>query len=277
MRLLHETEMLRLRACRHGVFAYPKADRHIGRSLDLYGEWVESELELLSALVPVGGLVVDVGANLGTHTIGLARRVGPTGAVLAFEPQRYLSQLLVTSVTLNDLGWVRVIHGAVGASPGTVVVPDIDYAQPGSYGALALGSWEQGEKVAVFTIDGLELGRCSLLKVDVEGMELAVLEGAKKTLARLRPIVFVENNHAEGAPEVVQLLQGAGYALGWFFSPFFRKDNFAASTEDVFGGTVDANMVGVPLADAAVLRSLVPVEGPRDTAKAALGRLGRTQ
>jgi FkbM family methyltransferase len=192
--------------------------------------------------------------------------------VYAFEPQRFVHDLLCASVALNALSWVTVEHAAVGSDLGSVLVPDIDYGVAGNFGGLRLGSWAQGEAVRVITVDSLQPGACSLLKVDVEGMELAVLSGARDTLRRHHPVVYVENNSAQGAAPVVELLQAHGYALFWHFSAFFRPNNFAGHPHDLFNGLVDANMVGVPAASASVLRSLQPVESPVDTAQAALSR-----
>ena len=73
---------------------YNVNDDYIGRSLDIYGEFSEGEIEAFSLLVHPGDIVLDVGANIGSHTIWFAQAVGPTGGVMAFEPQRLLFQTL---------------------------------------------------------------------------------------------------------------------------------------------------------------------------------------
>jgi FkbM family methyltransferase len=272
MKLIHEAGLIRVRQCRHGAMAYPTTDAHVGRSLDTYGEWAESELQLLGALIKPGDVVVDVGANLGTHAVFFAQKVGPGGAVFAFEPQRLMHQLLNTNATLNGLTSLRAIHGAVGATPGALVVPDIDYSAPGNFGGLRLGDWKQGETVPVFTLDALGLRKCALLKIDVEGMEGAVLDGARAFIAGTKPVIFFEHNAIGGAPEVIERLLKHEYACFWHFSPFFRPDNFAGQAEDLFGGLLDANVIAVPRAVAGALRSLEPVTSATDTAAAALDR-----
>jgi FkbM family methyltransferase len=275
MELLLEAGEVRVRRCRHGVMAYHRLDAHVGRALDTLGEWAEAELELLALFLRPGAVAVDVGANLGTHALCFARAVGPSGAVLAFEPQAVMHQLLCATLVLNGQLHARAVQAAVGARAGSIVVPAIDYRAGGNFGGLALGAFTEGERVPVVTLDGLSLGRCDLLKVDVEGMEGAVLEGAQATLARCHPVVYVENNGPKGAPEVVQLLQGLGYTLRWHFSPFFRADNFAGATVNPFGPQVDANMLAVPPALASAVTALAPVEGPTDTAAQALERAQR--
>ncbi len=263
---------MRVRSCLHGAMAYPTTDAHVGHSLDTYGEWAESELQLLGALLQPGDVALDVGANLGTHAVFFAQRVGPSGSVFAFEPQRVMHQLLSANATLNGVTWLRAFHAAVGAAPGALVVPDIDYSSPGNFGGLRLGAWDRGETVPVFTLDALGLEKCALLKIDVEGMEGAVLDGATRLLTSARPVVFFEHNATGGAPEVIERLLRHEYTCFWHFSPFFRPDNFAGVKQDVFGGLVDANVIAVPHALAAALQALEPVHSPTDTAAAALER-----
>jgi FkbM family methyltransferase len=272
MKVLLEAGLFRVRQCRGGPMAYPTTDAHVGRALDTYGEWAWDELALLGALLKAGDVAVDVGANLGTHAVAFAQKVGPTGAVFAFEPQRVMHQLLCTNATLNGLTWLNAVHGAVSDQSGGLVVPDIDYSQGGNFGGLALGAFTRGETVPVFALDGLGLPRCALLKIDVEGMEAQVLDGARALIAASTPVIYLEHNKPDGAPGVIERLLAAGYTCAWHFSPFFRPDNFAGVKEDVFGGLVDANVIAVPSALAQVLRSLEPVASPADTAAAAFAR-----
>src|SRR5215831_3472721 len=104
--------------CRHGTMIYLKRDQYIGRSLDLYGEFSEFEGEIFSQWLRPGQSVIEVGSNIGAHTLHLAKLVGPQGTVYAFEPQRLLFQLLCANVTLNERFNVRTYHGAVGREAG---------------------------------------------------------------------------------------------------------------------------------------------------------------
>lgn len=273
--LIHEAGLVRIKRCRHGAMAYLRTEPHVGRSLELYGEWAEHDLQLLGLLISPGDVVVDVGAFIGTHAVRFAQLAGPTGAVVAFEPQRLPHQLLATNAMLNGVTTLRALHGAVGAASGAITVPDIDYAAEGTFGGLRLGSWTEGETVPVFALDALDLARCKLVKVDVEGMEAKVLDGARDLLARTRPFLYVEHNAPEGAPDVIERLLSLDYVCAWHFSPFFNAANFAGVKEDVFDGMLDANVIAVPRAHAAVVHAFDPVQGPTDTAPAALAR--RTQ
>lgn len=114
MRVFYERVLTRARQCRHGAMAYHPRDSHAGRSLDLYGEWEESELSLLGNYLRTGQVAVDVGANAGTHSIFFAERIGSSGAVLAFEPQRVMHRLLCANFALNGHVNGHAVHAAVG-------------------------------------------------------------------------------------------------------------------------------------------------------------------
>ncbi len=252
--------------------AYLVNDEQIGRALDVYGEWAEGELELLKVFLKPGAFAIDAGANIGTHALFFAQAVGPTGGVFAFEPQRVIHQLLCANFALNGCYNTRAFHAAVGANIDAVTVPEIDYSEPGHFGGLALGEYTEGEAVPLLTIDGLDLPKLDLMKIDVEGMEHAALRGATATIKKHKPVIYLEHNTPKGAPEVVSMLTGLGYSLHWHFSPFFRPDNFAKNAENVFGPMVDANVIAVPPAYVGAVASLPKVSGPSDTALEALRR-----
>jgi FkbM family methyltransferase len=87
--------------CRHGVMAHFAADQCVGLSLREYGEWAEDEIALLAPYVSTGATVLDVGANVGTHTLAFARLAGPTGRVLAIEGHPETFALLSYNVVEN--------------------------------------------------------------------------------------------------------------------------------------------------------------------------------
>jgi FkbM family methyltransferase len=270
-----------MKACRHGDMLFNVNDRHIGRSLDLYGEWAEAELELLGLLIKPGDTVIDVGANLGTHTVFFAQKAGPDGAVFAFEPQRVVFQLLCANLALSGLTNVHAFQAAVSRQTGTIVVPDILYGAAGNYGGVSLGGGREsagsaagraagapdarGEPVPVVTLDGLALERCRLLKIDVEGMELEVLEGGRALVEAARPVIYVENNDAARSPALIDWLLGRGYHLFWHVSRFFNPRNFAGNPDNVFANLADLNMIGVGPELAPVFGRFPRVTGPDDS------------
>ena len=186
----------RTKDCRHGRFMYLLNDAYIGRSLDVYGEYSEGEIDLFRQLLRPGDVAIDVGANIGALTVGMARLVQPGGAIVAFEPQRAIYDILCNNLRLNNLANVTAYCRAVGSEAGVIRVPPLDYGQMENFGGVALGG-SQGEQVAVVTLDSLGLSRLRLLKVDVEGMEFEVVTGARATIQRLQPALYIENDRAD--------------------------------------------------------------------------------
>ena len=128
-----------VKKCRHGLMMYNVNDSFIGRSLDLYGEWCEAEAEILGQVVKAGDVALDVGANIGTHTVFLAKAVGDKGLVAAFEPQRLVFQTLCGNVALNGLTNVTCMLAAVGKERGQVRIPTLDPRAALNFGAVQAG------------------------------------------------------------------------------------------------------------------------------------------
>jgi FkbM family methyltransferase len=238
----------RLKQCRHGRMLYNRHDIYVGRSLDLYGEYSEGETEMFAQIVGVGDLVIEVGANIGTSTVWFGKQVGPSGGVLAFEPQRAVFQMLCANISLNALTNVSCFQQAVGAARGGINVPMLDPNAPNNFGGLELtsASAPRGQQVPLIRLDDLPLSRCKLLKVDVEGMELPVLQGAAGMIGRLRPILYVENDREKLAVPLVQFIDSLGYDAYWHRPPLFSPNNFFGNADNVFGDIVSINMVCVP-------------------------------
>ena len=181
---------------------------------------------VLSALSP-GAVAVDVGANKGAYLYWMRRAVGESGEVFAFEPQAVLAGYLRAVAARMRWSNVRVRDCAISDSTGTgtLHVPG-ERDSPGASleeAILAVSACRE-EACAVDTLDRqLEgAGRIALLKVDVEGHELAVFRGAERTLAQSRPTLLFEcearhlTRHTQS--DVFAFLEERGYT-GSFFSP----------------------------------------------------------
>jgi FkbM family methyltransferase len=193
-----------------------------GRAID------HSEIELLAALLglaPPDPVAVDVGANFGAYTLRLAAAAGPRGRVHAFEPQRVLCNMVAGSAALNGFCNVICHAAALGATEGEVELPQFDYNQPLNFGSIEFGPEQREalhqtrghdpalrEFVPVTTLDRLALPRLDLLKIDAEGMEMAVLDGAGETLVRHRPVLYVEFLKSDRAALLARL-RGRRYTL----------------------------------------------------------------
>ncbi|MDO9710003.1 FkbM family methyltransferase [Paracraurococcus lichenis] len=153
-----------------------------------------------AAVLPADGVALDIGANIGLSALALAPVV-PRGRILAVEPSPRTHAALRETVAANGLGErVAVEAVALGAAPGVAEF----HAAEHSAGAHLLDPATLGGeslprvRVPVETVDALVarhgLARLDFMKVDVEGFETEVLDGAKATLARFRPVVFAEFN-----------------------------------------------------------------------------------
>jgi FkbM family methyltransferase len=177
---------------------------------------------VLEAFLGSGSTFVDVGANIGVYTAWASRCVGSSGRVFAFEPVPATRLHLDRVVALNSLGNVRVVPKALGAGPGTVSLWVVPHAS-GLTSAIAPVDESSARPVEVplSTLDD-ELSAAggsspALVKIDVEGFEMAVLEGAVRTLAADDgPAVVFETQH--------EMLDRAGVRFadvpGWFEDRF---------------------------------------------------------
>lgn len=248
---------------RHGLMLTNRHDELVGRSIDLYGEYSAGEAELFQQLVRPGHVAVEVGANIGAHTLLLSRRVGERGMVYAFEPQRVLFQMLCANLALNSRTNAVCRCEALGDRPGEIIVPPIDYSRDNDFAALRLGQFSTGERVPLVTLDSLNLPRCDFLKVDVEGEELAVIRGAVQTIVRCRPVLYMDADSPGRSPgELIEQLLSLGYRLYWYVTRLFNPANYFHNSANEFGQLVTANVLGVHSSVSANIQGLRPIAGP---------------
>jgi FkbM family methyltransferase len=246
---LVENRHIAVKHCRHGLFMYSRNDAFVGRGLDLYGEWCDFEIQAMRPHVKLGDTVIDVGANIGTHTVAFANMVGPTGTVHAFEPQRRLYQMLSGNVALNALEPVYCHQAAVGDAMGEMQLPalpspDVTF----NFSAVSLMQDDKsGDTVPLVTLDSLELAQCSMVKIDVEGMETLVLAGAKRLIETCKPVIYVENNDQETSARLAKMLPEIDYVGFWSVHPYYDVRNYYSNTVDVWQNVVWAsNLICAP-------------------------------
>jgi FkbM family methyltransferase len=235
-----------LKPCRHGKMLFLKHDTYVGRSLDAYGEWSELECKVFGAIVRKGDIVVEAGSNVGAHTIQLAKLVGPAGKIVAFEPQRLLFQILCANLALNEMFNCYAYQAAVGSAAGILKVPQLDLYATQNFASLSLGHAGEGMDVPVIALDSLDLPSLRFLKADVEGMEIEVLQGARRTIEKHRPILYLENDRRENSPALITLVFELGYDIYWDAPPIFNPNNFNGNADNIFKNTVSINIVCIP-------------------------------
>ena len=248
---------------RHGPMLVNRNDQYVGASLRKYGEYSRGESDLFRRFLRPGMLVVEAGANIGVHTVELSRLAGPTGSVVAFEPQRIVFQTLCANLALNSCANVHAYQAAIGDHVGEITVP---FHAPDSFvnfGGVSLVGATQGERVPLRTIDSFGLPACHLLKLDIEGMEVEALRGAAETIRQFRPLLYVENDRQERAGELVGLLASWDYQLYWHRPWLFPgTDNFAGDPENLFGAIVSSNVLCIPAELNIDIRGLERVTSP---------------
>ncbi len=247
---------------------YSANDAYIGRSLRTYGEYCEDDIRLFQKVVRPGNTVLDVGANIGAHTVFFANAVGRTGRVVAIEPLRSNFQMLCANLTLNGLDQVEPVHMAVGRKAGTVQVPRARLMNVGNQGAFSLKDpLPDGatlDTVPMTTVDALNLESCHFIKIDVEGMEEEVLQGAVATLKRHQPFLHLENNRKDQSPALIQALFDMDYACFWHPSRYFDPENYFGVEKNIFQKSIELNMVAVPRLVAHIVDGMPSVKSPDD-------------
>jgi FkbM family methyltransferase len=184
-------------------------------------------------------VVVDVGANIGVLSLTAAGVVGQGGRVVAIEPNERIFSFLAANVARNGAPQVSCLKSAVGSSTGVLRMTDLrsdDFNAVIPDGQSLDGS---ARTVQSNRLDDLldAVERIDLLKVDVEGFELPVFNGAEKVLARTECIYFECSRahcrrYGYSPSDVVQFLEAQGFSL------YRWRDHRAMPIADV--GTVGA-------------------------------------
>jgi len=217
------------------TFALPSADDHISKTL-LAGQFYEqSMLEALEPALKPDDLIVDAGANIGNHTLFFAKVLGCR--VEAFEAVASTAELLSLNVRSNDVAdQVHVHVVALGDKGGQASIAHYD---PSNVGATALEVNPSGE-IPVCRLDDVITQRpVRLLKIDVEGMDLAVLKGARKILEEDRAWVICEAG-SKPAYEAIRL-----YMVELGYSPtavYNATDSYLfvpSRSDEEFRGLID--------------------------------------
>jgi FkbM family methyltransferase len=184
-------------------------------------------------------LFYDIGANIGTHTVALAKTLGDKIQVRSFEAQRQMYYLLCGNVAVNGLDNVICHHNAVSdVADNTMAIDLPDYNMPNNFGGLELVAPQrsdnkymtktQNELVTTITIDQFDEA-VDFIKLDIEGMEHLALAGGINVITKYRPICFVEmyKTDIEAVKKFYKDLDYLAYAHkpdDWVFFP--RESQF---------------------------------------------------
>src|SRR5215475_1961537 len=171
-----------------------------------------------------GVVAIDCGANIGVHTIEWAKAMAGWGSVLSIEAQERIYYALAGNIAINNCFNAIAVHAAVSNESGVMQIPSPNYFVPSSFGSLELRQRSNTEfigqpidyqntvNVRKLALDEFGLPRVDLIKIDVEGMELEVLDGAAKSIERSCPIMLIEKIKAD-ATQLRQWLEARGYVV----------------------------------------------------------------
>lgn len=231
-----------VQATRKGITWGLDLSEAIDFNIYLTGEYEGELAEKMRAHLKEGDIVLDVGANVGGHTLPLSKLVGESGHVFAIEPTDFAFEKLQTNLRLNPSLQSRVTPAKVFLSDSKKESPKEVSASWSINGSLSsghrnpldMGYSKSVENASVMTLDEFihlsEITRLDAIKIDVDGNEVQVLKGAEKTLKTFSPLIFIEFSpiHYEGQSstfiEQVELLTQHGYAF-----------------KDVFGNDLPSN------------------------------------
>jgi FkbM family methyltransferase len=158
----------------------------------LHGNWEDAEVNFMLSCLQPGDGMIDAGANIGVYTIQAADAVGETGKVYAFEPMRKTFDMLLRTVSANGFeNRCMLFNEGLGASMGSGSFHLSSHAtNPGS-SFISVGM--EGDHIQIRPIDSIDYA-CPIrfIKIDVEGFEPHIINGARQTIAKYAPIILTE-------------------------------------------------------------------------------------
>lgn len=178
-------------------------------------DWFEDEIGFVRQILQVGSKAIDIGANFGVYTLSMARCVGPQGRVWAYEPASTTADALNASVALNGFSQVSVERCAVSSAPGQAQLQLQDNAELNAL-VREVAAGVRTETVPLVTLDD-EMRRhdwagLAFIKIDAEGEEVNIIQGAHRFLAELSPLVQFEIRDGTAMKlDVVFALGALGY------------------------------------------------------------------
>lgn len=216
----------------------------IDSTLYYEGAWEPETVAALRRLIKPGQIVLDIGANMGCHTLLMAQLVGETGQVVAFEPMSAAYAKLVRNIQLNRFSNIVAEKTGLSSSDGET---EIAFATSWRLDLKSDGA--RAERVSFMTLDGYVaahshlFSRLDCIKLDVDGFEEAVLRGARDTLLSYRPVILMEiGTDSMGA---VRYLQSQDYSFVTESGAEILPDHI--SVPETPGRRPTVNIVAVPI------------------------------
>jgi FkbM family methyltransferase len=184
-----------------------------------------------------GDCFYDVGAHIGFYSMIAARLVGQAGHVIAFEPDADNAKTIRENAAKNGFPGISVVCAAMSDRDGIVRFFQPSHGDQSRMSGMVIRENLSGIREAeIHSCPAVSLDNfCSLhptpnlVKIDVEGAELQVLEGAQSLLREKKPVLIIEVHHQQGLPAICSLLSGLGYILESVGQKAGEAQNFVAS------------------------------------------------
>jgi len=236
---------IRTKQCKHGKFSYFTNDTIIGQSLELYGEYCEQEFMVMSHLINPTDYILDIGANIGLHTVWFAKHAFQ-GHVSSFEPNEFNRQLLVQNLRQNHSMNAEVYTNVVGDRVGSCFISSYSPNIPGNYGECSVLENRNGafHAAQMVTIDSLKPVKCDFMKIDVEGYEPQVISGSIETIKKYKPSMLVEVNDSNSHIKYLwDTLTPLGYLMWWLPVRNYNPSNYAKNKTNIFLNSGVINLI----------------------------------
>ncbi len=229
---------------------------HISNSIKTFHYFSPSEIVFLKQFLKPNDNVIEIGTNIGCHTISLSK-CNYNGKYICFEPQKYIFDILETNIKENKLDNVIALNYALGES-NKIIYHNIKIPHENNSGAFTLYQLDAKEKftgqkyqIEIKNINSIEaitnLNQIKLIKIDVELMEYEILLTMKNIIIQYSPIIFVEFSQDTIEPMFI-FLKKLDYKLYWFVTANEQYPLFLHNEMDFDRYTVgDINIVCFPI------------------------------
>lgn len=169
----------------------------VDKQIFFYKDFEPEVKDIFLKYVKKGSTVLDIGANIGAHTLFLSKIVDDTGKVISFEPIKKIYEQLRKSIAINDFKNITLNNFALEDKEFETKINIVGENMGGSsiYKDKSIDfDFIAEENIRVKILDNLDLPKINFIKMDVEGYEWNVIKGAKKLLERDRPNIIFEYN-----------------------------------------------------------------------------------
>ena len=241
-----------LKFTRYGPLLVPGGEDLISKFLANYGEWSFFETDFVGQQISVGAHILDVGAYVGTFSLGVSGR--QPKKIVAVEPNVAVVGLLAENLRRNlpvDFEILNVIAG----TPGRLLERPF-IAQAGNLGSLTFvgESNENSEPIShcdvvkeIISLSDIrhEHGDFDFVKMDIEGAERVLLESDESWLRAARPTLWMECNETTESLRLFEYLNHIGYSVFYFSYPSFNPNNFLGNQDRIFPVAYEAGLLAL--------------------------------